>query len=108
MRAMRWLVALAILLLALPVPAMAADGAANASSDQTPKKSKKVCRTDAATGSRITRSICLPQEEWDKYDAQEHAAGQKFIEGQIQQGGLIPTVEMTDPKLVAGPGYITP
>jgi hypothetical protein len=55
-----------------------------ASQDEAATDPKKiVCRDDARTGSRVKRSICLPQEEWDKFDKKSAEAAQGVINGAI-------------------------
>jgi hypothetical protein len=44
--------------------AVASDGTAQA--QPKPRKPKKICRPLAKTGSRITKSECKTQEQWDQ------------------------------------------
>ena len=106
---MRALVPVLALAICLPGPAFSqADGAAK------PAKARKVCRADTKTGSRMARaSICMTQDEWDRYDAATAANARGFIDHVSGVSSLVPTVELMDaeqrarqmPDPRSSPGY---
>jgi hypothetical protein len=60
-----------------------------AAADSTkPAKVKKVCRSEMETGSRVPRSQCLTQEQWDEVDAANAEAARRFTNKITQNGGL--------------------
>lgn len=75
---------------ALAAPAIGADE----KKDQTEEKEKKICRTERATGSLISkRRICKTQAEWDQLAAEtkkqidEYGSRMGNREGAGQAGG---------------------
>jgi hypothetical protein len=72
-------IGLAVLLIVPPVAA--ADG-------PKPTKVKKVCRSEMETGSRVPRSRCLTQEQWDQVDAANAESARRFTNRVLQNGGL--------------------
>jgi hypothetical protein len=59
----------AIVAVMLAASSPSAEAVSNDGTSQTqpkPRKPKKICRSIAKTGSRITKSECKTQEQWDQ------------------------------------------
>lgn len=63
--------------------------AASANAAEVKAKPKKICKTDArGTGTRLNRSVCKTQEEWDaKEDGQEIGLRSKTSRADMEHVG---------------------
>ena len=73
MRIAMFLTVAAALTLSAPVAAKSNQLADSKQPTTSKSSEKKVCRTIAATGSRMGERVCLTREQWKKVD--EEAAG---------------------------------
>jgi len=66
--------------ISLAAAAVAADKNATADPVDAPKKEKKLCRAQVATGSIMEKRICHTRSEWDAIDRQNNANAQNALD----------------------------
>jgi hypothetical protein len=77
--------------LAIAMSLMILAPAASAEESVTPDKTvkaKKICRSEIPTGRRTALRTCATASEWEKWDADNAAAGKEFTDRTAQHSGI--------------------